>query len=92
MHSSSPAAGYLASPQLSIPGTPTDYTAFSTVLQQDLVLCNTNSIFSPMPEEYTQTTGSLPPLHHTPTKDHWQITYAWRCREITKQPRAFCQA
>jgi len=62
-----PLAGNLASPQLSIPGTPTDYTAFS-VLQQDVLLCNTNSIFSPMPEEFSQPTGVAPhiALHPLP--------------------------
>lgn len=54
-------AGYLASPQLSVPGTPTDYTAFSAVMPSNVLLCNTNSVFSPIMDDFENrdSTGTL---------------------------------
>ena len=51
----------LVSPQLSDPGTPTDYTAFSAASQDNVLLCNNNGIFSPVLDELSEreTTGTF---------------------------------
>ena len=50
-----------ASPQLSVPGTPTDYTLFSTSTQSNVLLCNNNGMFSPGLDEMSdrETTGFI---------------------------------